>query len=47
MERVETKILNAKQPLFDGTYPDRVCYSDYGETDDADDNLLPYGKDIQ
>ena len=47
MERVEAKIVNSKQPLFDGTEPDIVYYSAFGDTDDADNNLLPYGEDIQ
>ena len=47
MERVEAKIGNAKQPLFDGTDPERVYYSAFGEIDDADNNVLPYGEQIQ
>ena len=47
MERVETKFGNNKQPLFDGTDPDRVYYSYFGDTDNADKNLLPYGEYIQ
>ena len=43
MEHVEAKIGNAKQPLFDGTEPDRVYYSDFGDTKYSEDNLLPYG----
>ena len=43
MEHVEAKIGNAKQPLFDGTDPERVYYSDSGDTNDADNNVLPYG----
>ena len=39
MERVEAKIGNYKQPLFDGTDPDRVYYSAFGDTEDADDNF--------
>ena len=46
MERVEDKIGNSKQPLFGGTDPERVYYSDFEETDDADDNILTYGEDI-
>ena len=43
MESVEAKIGNAKQPLFDGTDPERVYYSAFGNTDDADNSMLPYG----
>ena len=39
MEPVEAKIGNYKQPLFDGTDPDRVYYSAFGDTEDADDNF--------
>ena len=47
MERVEAKIGNSNQPLFGGTDPDRVYYSAFGDTRDADKNLLPCGEDIQ
>ena len=47
MERVEAKIVNADQTLFDGTDPDRVYYSDFGDTDDAGGNVLSYGEYIQ
>ena len=47
MEPVEAKIVNATQPLFDGMDPDRVYYSDFGDTKDSDDNVLPYGEEIQ
>ena len=47
MERVEYKIKNAKQPLFDSTEPDIIYYSAFGDTNDVDDNVLPYGGEIQ
>ena len=47
MEHVEAKIVNAKEPLFGGTDPDRLYYSDFRDTDDADDTVLPYGEDIE
>ena len=47
MEHVEAKIGNDKQPLFDGTKPDIVYYSAFGDTNYAEDNMVPYGKDIQ
>ena len=47
MECVEAKIGNSEQPLFNGTEPDRVYYSAFGDTNDADKNLLPYGEYIQ
>ena len=47
MESVEAKIGNAKQPLFDGTGPDRIYYSAFGDTNDADKNVLPYGEEMQ
>ena len=47
MERVEAKIGNAKQPLFDGMEPDRVYYSAFGDTDNTDENVLPYGEESQ
>ena len=43
MERFEAKLGNAKQPLLDGTGPDRVYYSAFGYTNGADKNFLPYG----
>ena len=46
MERVETKIGNSKQPLFDGTEPDRLYCSTFGYTDNASYNLLPYVEKI-
>ena len=47
MERVEAKIGNAKQPLFDGSDPDRVYYSAFGDTNNSDVNILTYGEEIQ
>ena len=47
MERVESKIGNAKQTLFYGTYSDRAYYSRFGDIDNADNNVLPYGEEIQ
>ena len=47
MENVEAKIGNAKQPLFDCTEPYKAYYSDFGDTDDDEKNVLPYGEDIQ
>ena len=44
---MESKIVNAKQPLFDGTDPDRVYNSDYGDINYDDGNVLPYGEEIQ
>ena len=44
---MESKIENTKKPLFDGTDPDRVYYSDFGDTNDADDSVLPYGEENQ
>ena len=47
MERVEAKIGNTKQHLFDGTNPDRLYCSDFGDTGDDDANMLHYGEEIQ
>ena len=47
MEHVEDKIGNAKKPLFDGTDPGRGYYSAFGYTNYYDNNVLPYGEDIQ
>ena len=47
MERVEAKNLNTKIPLFYVTELYRVYYSVFGDTNDADNNILPYGEDIQ
>ena len=47
MERVQVKIGNTKQHLFDVTDPYRVYYSTLGETEDSDDSVLPYGEYIQ
>ena len=41
---MEDKIENAKQPLFDGTDTEILYYSDFGDTKDAEDKVLPYGK---
>ena len=46
MEHVEAKIGNSKKPLFDGTEPDRVYYSDFGDKDNSDDKVLLYEEDI-
>ena len=46
MQRVEAKIGNAEQSLFDGTYPYRVYYSASWDNDYSDDNVLPYGEYI-
>ena len=47
LELVEISIGNDKQPLFDGADPDILYYSDFGDTNDAYNNVLPYGEDIQ
>ena len=47
MEHVEAKIGNSKKPLFDGTDPEGVYYSDFGDKDNSDDNVLPYAEEIQ
>ena len=47
MELLEAKIGNSKQTLFDGIDTERIYYSTFEYTDNADDNLLPYGEDIQ
>ena len=47
MECVEAKIGNSKQPLSDGTDPDRVYYSYFGDTNYDDNNVSHYGEDIQ
>ena len=44
MERVEAKISNAKQHLFYGTEPDRVCYSAFGYTNDSEKTCYLMGK---
>ena len=41
------KIVNVKQPLFDGVGPNRLYYSDFGDTNNADNKLLYYGEYIQ
>ena len=47
MERVEAKIVNSKQPMFDRTEPDRVYYSAFGDTGDPQENLLTYEEEIK
>ena len=47
MDRVEAKIGNSNQPLFDDTDKDIVYYSAFGDNGDADDNFLHYGEYIQ
>ena len=47
MVRVETKIANAKQPLFGGTEPYIVYYSDFGDSGNASDKMLPYNEHVQ
>ena len=47
MEILEAKTGNSKQPTFDGTDPEIVYYIAFGDTDDSDDNVLPYGEEIQ
>ena len=47
MERGEAKIGNTKQTLFGGNKKGILYYSDFGDTNDADDNVLPYGEYIQ
>ena len=47
MERMEAKIGNYNQPLFDGMHPDRVYCGAFWYTNDADDSLLTYGEEIQ
>ena len=47
MERVEAKIGNDKQHMFDVTDPDRVYYSSFGDNDNADEKVLSYGEEIQ
>ena len=33
--------------MFDSTEPDRVYCSFFGDTENDDDNVLPYGEEIQ
>ena len=44
---MEDQFINSKKPLFDGTDPYRVYYIAFGDTNDADKNLLPYEEEIQ
>ena len=44
---MEVKIGNTKQPLFDGTKPDRLYYSEFGDTYNTENNVLHYGEEIQ
>ena len=44
---METNIGNAKHNMFDGKELGKLYDSDFGETDDANNNILPYGEDIQ
>ena len=47
MECVEAKIGNARQPMFDDIEPDREYYIYFGDSDDTEKNLLPYGEEIK
>ena len=47
IKRVEVKIVNSKQPLFDDMDIGRVYYSTFGDTDNAEENLLFYWGYIQ
>ena len=42
IEHVGAKTRNSKKPLFDGTEPERVYYSFFEDTEDSEDNVLPY-----
>ena len=44
MVHVEAKIGNVNQPLFGDTDPDVLYYSAFGDTDNSNDNLSPYGE---
>ena len=46
MKSVESKIGNEKVPIYDASKPDKIYFSAFGEHDDDDDNLLPYGEEI-
>ena len=46
MERVEVKIINDKQTMFYGMDSYRVYYSAFGDTNDTDNNVLPFVEDI-
>ena len=41
IEHVEDKVGNSEQPMFDGTDIDRVYSSAFGDTDNAENNVLP------
>ena len=47
MERIEDNIGNDKQPFFGSTEPERLYYIDFGDTNNADYNVLPYVEEIQ
>ena len=47
MEHVEAKIDYSEQPLFYGMDTERLFYSDFGDTDNYDDMVLPQGEDIK
>ena len=44
---VEDKIGDSKQPLFDGMDPEIVYYSAFGDAGNSENNVLPYGEEIQ
>ena len=45
-ESVEAKIGNDNVPLYDTSTTDKIYFSDFGENDNADNNLLLYGEEI-
>ena len=47
MKRMEVNIRNSKQPLIYGIDSYIVYYSAFGDTKGADNNMLPYGEEIQ
>ena len=46
MDSLESKIGNQKQPTFNVVSPSSIYYEAFGDSDDADDNVLPYGDEM-
>jgi hypothetical protein len=46
METLESKIGNYRQPAFNIEVPDEIYYEAFGDDTTSDDNVLPYGDEI-
>jgi hypothetical protein len=46
MDNVEARIGNARLPVYDSKNPSSIYFTPFGDEEDCDDNIIPYGDEI-